>query len=95
MVLNEKIYNLTDEDVNKVEALFTDMNMHKSIISEIVQTNPTMNVNDTQAYSELLVINKKYNDAIADVIDKYTEGKYDLDSNWHIKFRDKILIIRS
>lgn len=92
-ISNVRTFDLTDEETDQVEALFTDMNMHKSIISEMVQVNPNMTIADTKAYKDFKKINKEYNEAVDKVINRATNGEYTSSSTWEIKFAERKLYI--
>ena len=90
---NKIVYSLEEEEVNTVERLFHEKQMHEAVIAELVNSNPSFSVRDTTIYKELLDITKDYHRTIDDIIKKYTDGKYSSSSRWSFKFKEAELEI--
>lgn len=87
-------YDLTEEERDKIEALFNDLGMHTSILAEMAQSNPSLHIKDTTLYADCEKIRKSYNETTNHLVTKYTKGEFDNSSaNWEIKFNEKKLCI--
>lgn len=88
-----KIYKITTEEAKNAEKVYFDYLAHKSIVKEIAISNPETSIADYAAYNDYVVLMKKYDNYINQLINKYAAGEYVPTSKWEIRFEEAELII--
>ena len=92
MVTN-KTYEIKKELLTNLERLWFELNSRKSIISEIIQTNPSFDISSSKIFEEYQQISKNYRTETNRLIKDITENKYNDSANWTISFDDHTLTI--
>lgn len=86
-------YKLTDEEVAEVQRVYNDLIAHRAIISEVISSNPSIDINNTLAYSQFKKLMIQYDKTTSDIIYSKSAKKMDEISSWKIDFEQNILTI--
>lgn len=90
----EKItFDLNDEQITRVQRVYSDLLAHKAVLSEVVSTNPGLDITTTTTYLQLKDLMVRYDKITSELIKAKTCADLSMISGWRIDFDKKKLII--
>lgn len=90
---NKETYSISAEQTAAIQKIYNDLIAHKAVLSEVISSNPTIDINNTLAYSQLKDLMQEYDTVSSDIINSTTGLSVKEISSWEINFEIKILTI--
>lgn len=90
---NKETYSISAEQTAAIQKIYNDLMAHKAVLSEVISSNPTIDINNTLAYSQLKDLMREYDNVSSDIIGSTTGLSVKEISSWEINFENKILTI--
>lgn len=90
---NKETYSISAKQKAAIQKIYNDLIAHKAVLSEVISSNPTIDINNTLAYSQLKDLMQEYDTVSSDIINSTTGLSVKEISSWEINFENKTLTI--